>query len=196
MSLLECKECKNKLNIFSGYCPNCGHKTKRNLIIMIIGIVILILLAIFIIKPILIDNQGYYSQREINKIKLNSDTKELLEDNGVSEELVTNYIQDYMEEFNNAFKNETTIETTDKGKRFTNYFTDDFEAKYQDEFTDVILEFIQLDYLNAKYMVKELTVEINVGNGDGPKVIIDEKYFEYKDAMKNEIDYLVEKYFV
>ena len=104
MNVIKCKECKKELNIFSGYCPNCGHKTKRNLTIIIIGIAILLLLAIFIIKPILIDNKGYYSQREINKIKLNNDTKELLEDNGVSEELVTSYVQDYMEQYNNYYR--------------------------------------------------------------------------------------------
>lgn len=195
MNVIKCKECKKELNIFSGYCPNCGHKTKRNLTIIINGIAILLLLAIFIIKPILIDNKGYYSQREINKIKLNNDTKELLEDNGVSEELVTNYVQDYMEQYNKAFKNETTIETTPKGQKFTNYFNNNFNAKYQDEFTDVILEFAELDYINAKYYINELEVEMKLFSEEEPKVIINEKYFEYKDAIKKEIDYILEKYF-
>ena len=195
MSLIKCKECKKELNILNGYCPNCGKKTKRNILFLISGISTLILLSIFIIKPILTDNKGYYSQRKINKIKLNNDTKELLEDNGVSEELVTNYIQDYMEQYNNAFKNETTIETTTKGKKFTNYFKNNFNAKYKNEFTDVILEFAKLDYINAKYIIKELEIEMKLFSEEEPKVIINEKYFEYKDAIKKEIDYLLEKYF-
>lgn len=195
MNIIKCKKCKKELNVFSGYYPNCGNKTKRNITIIIIGIAILLLLATFAIKPILTDNKGYYSQREINKIKLNNDTKELLEDNGVSEELVTNYVQDYMEQFNNAFKNETTIETTTKGKKFTNYFENNFNAKYKDEFTDVILEFAKLDYINAKYIIKELEIEMKLFSEEEPKVIINEKYFEYKDAIKKEIDYILEKYF-
>ena len=195
MNIIKCKKCKKELNVFSGYCPNCGNKTKRNITIIIIGIAILLLLVTFIIKPILTDNKGYYSQREINKIKLNNDTKELLEDNGVSEELVTNYIQDYMEQYNNAFKNETTVETTTKGKKFTNYFKNNFNAKYKNEFTDVILEFAKLDYINAKYITKELEIEMKLFSEEEPKVIINEKYFEYKDAIKKEIDYLLEKYF-
>ena len=119
----------------------------------------------------------------------------MLEDNGVSEELITNYIQDYMEQYNNAFKNETTIETTTKGKKFTNYFKNNFNAKYKNEFTDVILEFAKLDYINAKYIIKELEIEIKLFSEEEPKVIINEKYFEYKDAIKKEIDYLLEKYF-
>lgn len=195
MIKIKCKECKNELNIFNSYCPNCRHKTKRNLIIIATGVVILLLVTMFIIKAMLVDNKDYYSQRKINKIKLNSDTKELLENNGVSEELVTGYLQDYMEQYNNAFKNETIIETTAKGKKFTNYFNNYFHAKYQDEFTNVILEFEQLDYLNAKYIVKELQIEINFFSEEEPKVIINEKYFEYKNDIKKEIDYILEKYF-
>ena len=161
MNIIKCKKCKKELNVFSGYCPNCGNKTKRNITIVIIGIAILLLLVTFIIKPILTDNKGYYSQREINKIKLNNDT----------------------------------IETTTKGKKFTNYFKNNFNAKYKNEFTDVILEFAKLDYINAKYIIKELEIEMKLFSEEEPKVIINEKYFEYKDTIKKEIDYLLEKYF-
>ena len=192
---LKCKECKKELSVLSGYCPNCGHKTKRNMLLLISGIIVLLLLSIFIIKPLLIDNKGYYSQSEINKIKLNSDTKELLEDNDVDEDLITEYVKEYMQQYNVAFKNETPIEKTRKIQRFSDYFSDEFQAKPKDEFTDVILDFGKLDYINAKYIVEELEIEVDLGTDEEPKIVINEKYFEYKDAMKKEIDNILEKYF-
>jgi len=195
MISVKCKECKKELSVLNPRCPNCGHKTKRNILFIICGISILSLLLIFLILTILTNNKDYYSQRQINKIKLNNDTKELLANNGLSEELVTSYVKDYMKQYNNAFKNETTIETTDKGKQFTNYFNNDFNAKYQDEFTDVVLEFARLDYVNAEYIVKKLEIEMTFDTNDKPKLIINEKYYEYKDTMKKEIDYLLKKYF-
>ena len=82
------------------------------------------------------------------------------------------------------------------GNEFVNYFNDDFEAKYRDEFTDVILDFIQIATTNARYIVNELPIEITLGEEFSENLVIDEKYYEYKDVMKKEIDTILQNYFI
>ena len=196
MSLIKCKNCNENINIMTRYCGKCGNKNKKRKFVFIGIILIIIIFLAIILSKVFFSNQSYYSKNEINNIQLKQDIILLFRENGLDEQIVINYVKDCMEQYNFAFKNEKIMELTDVGNEFINYFNDDFEAKYQDEFTDVILDFIQIATTNARYIVNELPIEITLGEEFSENLVIDEKYYEYKDVMKKEIDTILQNYFI
>ena len=196
MNLIRCENCNKKIGIIAPYCKYCGRKNKRRKYVFISFALLIFVVFIFILARTLISNQSYYSQKDINNIQLKQETIRLFRENGLSERIVISYVKDCMEQYNFAFKNKKVMELTDAGNRFVDYFNNDFEAKYQDEFSDVILDFMKIAITNADYIVNKLPIKITVGENLDNNLIIDENYYEYKDAIKEEIDTILQKYFI
>lgn len=200
MSLIKCVECNHDISDKAKQCQYCGYKynnfiiKKKIIILAIISFILLIaFLGVYILKNI--DN-NYYSKSKINNLAFNENTITILKQNSLDTSIVIGYMQDFMEQYNYSFKNEKTIELSKKGKTFNNYWQNEFKAIPNDEFTKIILDFAELQAINSKYIVSELHISMNYNNNEfNSELIIDDKYYEYQNAIKEKIDNLLEKYF-
>lgn len=171
---------------------NLFNNKKRIITLVCFILIITMSIVCFIFNS---QNNGLYSKREINNVRLNDIANEIAKKNNLEQGYLVDYLKDFMEQYNHAKKNNEVVELTTKGKKFETYFknldsniTSTSEGR---EYMRFLLEFFQLSGINAKAQLEQL----NYKNILEPQtVIINENYSKYLEDIKNQINTLLGKY--